>query len=93
MSVVDIEVNPRDSKKMDEFEEGSDEEGSGSDSLRADGFQDAEQGNEGEGDERSPTATKLAGKKVRVGRGGKKPVAEQVSVSKVTQAAKGATPK
>ena len=38
-------------------------------------------------------ATKLAGKKVRVGRGGKKLVAERVSVSKVTRAAKGATPK
>ena len=93
MSVVDIEVNPRDLKKLDEFGEGSDEEGSESDSPRADGFQDTEQGNEGEGDERSPAATKLAGKKVRVGRGGKKLVVERVSVSKVTRAAKGATPK
>ena len=64
MSVVDIEVIPRDSKKTDKFEEGSDEEGSESDSPRADGFEDGEQGNEGEGDERSPEATKLAGKKV-----------------------------
>ena len=93
MSVVDIEVTPRDSKKTDEFEEGSDEEGSKSDNPRADGFEDGEQGNEGEGNERSPAATKLAGKKVRVGRGGKKPVAERVSVSKVTRATKGATPK
>ena len=42
MSVVDIEVNPRDSKKPNEFEEGSDEEGLENDSPRADGFQDAE---------------------------------------------------
>lgn len=93
LPVEDMEVTPRDSQKTDEFEEGNDEEDSGSDSPRADGFEDGEQGSEGEGDQRSPAATKLAGKKVRTGRGGKKPVAERVSVSKVTRAAKGATPK
>jgi hypothetical protein len=96
MPVEEIQDTPRDSKKVDEFEDGSDEEGTGSDSARAEGGEEGEHHSEmdqGEGEERSPTATKVSGKKGRLGRGGKKPVAERVSVSKVTRAAKGATPK
>ena len=96
LPVEDIQGTPRDSEKMDEFEDGSDEEGTGSDSGRADGGEESEHhgGIEpAEGEERSPTATKGPGKKGRLGRGGKKPLAERLSVSKVTRAAKGATPK
>ena len=91
-----IQDTPRDSKKMDEFEDGSDEEGTGSDSVGAEGGEEGEHHggmDPGEGDDRSPTATKVIGKKMRLGRGGKKPLAKRVSVSRVTRAAKGATPK
>jgi hypothetical protein len=94
--VEEIHGNPRDSKKMDEFEDGSDEEGTGSDSARAEGGEESEQHggmDTGDGEERSPEAAKGPGKKGRLGRGGKKPIAERLSVSRVTRAAKGATPK
>lgn len=96
MHVEKIHCDPRDSKKMDEFEDGSDEEGTGSDSARAEGGEESEHHggmDPGEGEERSPTAAKVSGKKERLGRGGKKPIAERLSVSRVTRAAKGATPK
>ena len=95
MLAEEIQGNPRDSKKIDEFEDGSDEEGTGSDSGRATGGEESEQHggvDPGEGEERSPTAAKGPAKKGRLGRGGKKPLAERLSVSRVTRAAKGATP-
>lgn len=96
MPAEEIQGNPRESKKLDEFEDGSDEEGTGSDSGRAEGGEESEQHggmDPGEGEERSPTAAKGPRKKGRLGRVGKKPIAERLSVSRVTRAAKGATPK
>ena len=94
--VEEIEGTPRDSEKGDDFDDGSDEEGTGSDSARAEGGEESEHHggmDPGEGEERSPTAAKGPAKKGRLGRGGKKPIAERLSVSKVTRAAKGAAPK
>jgi hypothetical protein len=96
MPVEEIHGNPRESKKLDEFEDGSDEEGTGSDSAKAEGGEESEQHGRmdpSEGEERSPSAAKGPGNKGRLGRVGKKPIAERLSVSRVTRAAKGATPK
>ena len=71
--VEEIHDTPRDSRIIDEFEDGSEEDGSGSDSARAEGGEEGEDHGEidaGEGEERSPTATKKCGKKSRLARGG-----------------------
>jgi len=49
----DIEVIPRESKKMDEFEDGSDEDSSGNNSPKEEGIDKGKHHSEGKGDDRS----------------------------------------
>ena len=79
------------SRRMDEFEDNNDDNYTGIESLKEEGTKEGDPEDAvdlAEFKDKSPT-TKSAMRKGRLPKAARKPVAKQVSVSKVTRAAKG----
>jgi len=74
--VEEIEVIQRDSKKMDKFEDGNNEDSSRSNNRRAKGGEEGEHHSKMTNEERSLRAPKVLEKKEQLARGGKKPIAK-----------------
>ena len=87
----ELQVTYKVSRRMDEFEDNSDDNHTGTESLKGEGIEegDPEDAPDLAESEDKSLATKSAPRKGRLPKAARKPIAKRVSISKVTRVAKG----